>query len=204
MIRLQRYLSEAGVAARRKAEEIITAGRVTVNGRVVAELGAKVDPQTDTVAVDGRRVEPEDKIYFVLNKPKGFVSTVADPQGRRTVMELLPRTPLKGVRPIGRLDYDSRRGRFRGWLLGVTRNQLGKFLGRQKRQPRGSGDSDAVQRLEETPAPAEDEAFWNAEYKRQRFKWACGRVQGEVEPASWQAFANIVLLPIWQSCAKCT
>jgi pseudouridine synthase len=105
VIRLQRYLSEAGVAARRKAEEIITAGRVTVNGRVVAELGTKVDPESDTVAVDGRRVEPEDKIYFVLNKPKGFVSTVSDPQGRRTVMELLPRTPLKGVRPIGRLDY---------------------------------------------------------------------------------------------------
>ena len=105
MIRLQRYLSEAGVAARRKAEELITAGRVTVNGRVVSELGSKVDPEKDSVAVDGKRVEAEEKVYFVLNKPKGYVSTVSDPQGRHTVMELLPRIVQKGVRPVGRLDF---------------------------------------------------------------------------------------------------
>jgi 23S rRNA pseudouridine2605 synthase len=105
MMRLQRYLSEAGVAARRKAEELITAGRVTVNGRVVDELGSKVDPDKDTVTVDGLRVQPEDKLYLVLNKPKGYVSTVSDPQGRHTVMELLPRTTVKGLRPVGRLDY---------------------------------------------------------------------------------------------------
>jgi len=104
-MRLQRYLSEAGVAARRKSEDLITAGRVTVNGRVVDQLGAKVDPEADTVAVDGKQVEPEDKAYLVLNKPKGYVSTVSDPQGRHTVMELLPQLKVKGVRPVGRLDF---------------------------------------------------------------------------------------------------
>ena len=105
LIRLQRYLSEAGVAARRKSEDLITAGRVTVNGKVVDRLGAKVDPEADTVAVDGKQVEPEDKVYLILNKPKGYVSTVSDPQGRPTVMALLPRLPVKGVRPVGRLDF---------------------------------------------------------------------------------------------------
>jgi 23S rRNA pseudouridine2605 synthase len=105
-IRLQRYLSMAGVAARRKAEGIITAGRVKVNGKVVTTLGTKVDPDNDFVTVDCKEVRPEDPFYVVLNKPKGCITAVSDDRGRRTVMEYLPNLPVK-VAPVGRLDYYS-------------------------------------------------------------------------------------------------
>jgi 23S rRNA pseudouridine2605 synthase len=104
-VRLQRYLAQAGVASRRRAEELITEGKVRVNGKKVTELGVKVRPGKDTVDVDGRRVQPEEKLYLVLNKPKGVVTTVFDPQGRQTVMELLPRDLAGHVVPVGRLDY---------------------------------------------------------------------------------------------------
>jgi 23S rRNA pseudouridine2605 synthase len=107
MLRLQKLISMAGVASRRAAEELITQGRVSVNGEVVRTLGAKADPATDEVRVDGRRLRLDiGPRYILLNKPKGFVTTRKDPQGRRTVMDL-----LAGVReyvyPVGRLDYDS-------------------------------------------------------------------------------------------------
>lgn len=105
--RLQKILSQAGVASRRKAEEMITAGRVTVNGQIVTELGSKADFEVDHVKVDGRLLHaPKRHIYLVMNKPKGCVTTVSDPEGRETVMHL-----LKGMRervfPVGRLDYHS-------------------------------------------------------------------------------------------------
>lgn len=106
MIRLQRYLSQCGVASRRKAEELILDGRVRVNGAVVDELGAKVDPATARVTVDGKGVHPQELMYILLNKPKGCVSTVSDPEGRRTVMEYVPRLPVQ-VAPVGRLDFNS-------------------------------------------------------------------------------------------------
>ena len=107
MERLQKLLSMAGVASRRASEELIVQGRVEVNGEVVRTLGSKADPTTDTIKVDGRRlrfdIQPR---YIVLNKPKNVVTTRKDPEGRRTVIEL-----LKGVReyvyPVGRLDFDS-------------------------------------------------------------------------------------------------
>jgi pseudouridine synthase len=101
-MRLQRYLAQAGVAARRKAEELITAGRVRVNGSVVTELGTQVGPK-DRVEVDGRLVRPEDRRYLLLNKPVGYVTTLEDPEGRPTIRDLLP---LDGPRlfPVGRLD----------------------------------------------------------------------------------------------------
>jgi pseudouridine synthase len=104
-VRLQRYLSQAGVASRRKAEQLITDGRVRVNGRAVTELGTKVRPERDRVDVDGVRVKPEPFLYLVLNKPKGYVTTVSDPQGRTTVMELLPKGLKAHVVPVGRLDF---------------------------------------------------------------------------------------------------
>ncbi len=105
--RIQKYLARAGVASRRKAEELVAAGRVQVNGKVVRELGSKVDPVRDLVAVDGRPVErPETQCYYLLYKPPGCVTTLSDPQGRPTAASY-----LTGVRervfPVGRLDYDA-------------------------------------------------------------------------------------------------
>ena len=105
-MRLQRYLAQSGVAARRKAEELIVAGRVTVNGVVVSELGSQVDPAHDQVMVDGQAVHPNELFYVLLNKPKGSITAVSDPEGRSTVMEWMPNLPVPIV-PVGRLDYYS-------------------------------------------------------------------------------------------------
>lgn len=106
MIRLQRLLSQAGVASRRAAEELIVAGRVAVNGQKVTELGTKVDPATDKVAVDGRPVAVEAAEYVILHKPSGYVTTVNDPEGRPTVMQLVADLGVR-VYPVGRLDFNS-------------------------------------------------------------------------------------------------
>lgn len=106
MVRLQKYLAEAGVASRRASEEIILAGRVAVNGEAVRELGAKVEPGRDTVAVDGRPVRAKRKIYLALNKPRGLVCSRQDEHGRPTVYELLP-GEWGHLRLVGRLDYAS-------------------------------------------------------------------------------------------------
>jgi 23S rRNA pseudouridine2605 synthase len=105
-IRLQRYLSQCGIAARRKAEELIESGAVNVNGQRVTELGTKVVPGKDRVTVDGEAVYPEDLFYVLLNKPKGCLTAVSDPEGRPTVMEFLPNVPVH-VAPVGRLDFYS-------------------------------------------------------------------------------------------------
>jgi 23S rRNA pseudouridine2605 synthase len=105
--RLQKILSRAGIASRRKAEEIIKEGRVIVNGAVVEELGAKADLSRDHIKVDGRRLrEPRRLVYIAVNKPDSVVTTVADPEGRRTVMDLLAGMKER-VYPVGRLDYHS-------------------------------------------------------------------------------------------------
>jgi len=105
-VRLQRYLATAGIAARRKAEELITAGRVTVNGAVVTVLGSKVDPERDAVEVDGEAVVALEQFYVLLNKPKGCITAVTDDRGRPTVMDYLPNLPVP-VKPVGRLDFYS-------------------------------------------------------------------------------------------------
>ncbi|MBZ4417327.1 pseudouridine synthase [Myxococcus sp. RHSTA-1-4] len=105
--RLQKYLARAGVASRRHAEELITAGRVTVNNETVTELGSRVEPGKDLVAVDGQLVSPpEESSYFVLYKPIGVVTTLSDPQGRPTVANYVEETG-KRLFPVGRLDYDA-------------------------------------------------------------------------------------------------
>ena len=84
-VRLQRYLSQSGIAARRKAEDLIVAGRVRVNGKAVTELGSSVDPAVDQVTVDGEAAHPQELFYCLLNKPKGSITAVSDPEGRQTV-----------------------------------------------------------------------------------------------------------------------
>src|SRR5258708_23075298 len=103
--RLQKIIAAAGIASRRKAEELISAGHVKVNGTVVTELGTKADPDTDHIRVDGKLLQgPQNHVYLLLNKPKGYVATVSDPEKRPTVMQLL-RGVKKRVYPVGRLDY---------------------------------------------------------------------------------------------------
>lgn len=105
--RLQKILSQAGIASRRHAEEMIREGRVTVNGAAITELGSKADLETDHIKVDGRLVRaPRHLVYIALNKPTQTVTTVSDPQQRTTVMELL-RGVKERVYPVGRLDYHS-------------------------------------------------------------------------------------------------
>jgi 16S rRNA U516 pseudouridylate synthase RsuA-like enzyme/predicted CoA-binding protein len=105
--RLQKILSRAGVASRRKAEELISQGRVTVNGIPVSALGSKADPDRDHIKVDGKLLRfPKNFIYIALHKPTNCVTTVRDPQGRRTVIDLLKKVEQR-VYPVGRLDYHS-------------------------------------------------------------------------------------------------
>ena len=123
-MRLQKFLARAGVASRRGSENLMTAGRVTVNGRVVTELGSKVDPKTDVVRVDGRVVHLADQsVYLMLNKPAGYLTTMSDPQGRPCVASLVPRGRYPGLFPVGRLDLDTT-----GLLLFTTDGQMGQRL----------------------------------------------------------------------------
>ena len=105
--RLQKILAAAGVASRRKAEELITAGRISVNGENVTALGSKADARSDEIRLDGELLRgPERHVYIVLHKPKGYVTTVSDPEGRPTVLDLLTGVEAR-VFPVGRLDYAS-------------------------------------------------------------------------------------------------
>lgn len=105
--RLQKVLAQAGVASRRACEELILAGRVTVNGRVIKELGTKVDPEKCKIEVDRRPVGgKEDHVYILLNKPAGYVTTAYDPQGRKTVLDLVTGINAR-IYPVGRLDLDT-------------------------------------------------------------------------------------------------
>lgn len=108
--RLQKLIATAGIASRRHAEELITAGRVTVNGEVIRELGTKADPDRDHIKVNGKLINPQlkarDKVYVLLNKPRGYLSSVSDPEGRPLVTELLPPN-LGRLHPVGRLDFNT-------------------------------------------------------------------------------------------------
>ncbi len=105
--RLQKILATAGIASRRKAEALILEGRVTVNGKVITELGSKADPETDHIKMDGRLIKQLDHfLYIALNKPDNVVSTASDPQRRTTVLDLLLGIRAR-VYPVGRLDYHS-------------------------------------------------------------------------------------------------
>jgi 23S rRNA pseudouridine2605 synthase len=123
--RLQKIIAAAGITSRRKAEELITQGRVTVNGQVIKELGTKADPEQDHIKVDGKLLRGAERhIYLLLNKPKGYVTTVADPEGRPTVMDLVKHVGER-IYPVGRLDYASE-----GLLLMTNDGKLANFLTR--------------------------------------------------------------------------
>jgi 23S rRNA pseudouridine2605 synthase len=122
--RLQKILAAAGVCSRRKAEELILAGRVQINGKVVTELGTKADAARDHIRVDGKLLQgPERPRYYVINKPKGYVTTVSDPENRPTVMQLI--RGGERVFPVGRLDYASE-----GLLLMTNDGELANALTR--------------------------------------------------------------------------
>ena len=104
-IRLQKFLAQAGVASRRSSEELIVEGRVTINGRVANELGVRVQ-RSDDVRVDGKRIRPAESQWYALHKPRGYMSTRSDPQGRRTLYDLVP-PPMRRLFYVGRLDFDS-------------------------------------------------------------------------------------------------
>ena len=123
-MRLQKFLARSGVASRRGSEDLMTAGRVAVNGVVVTELGAKVDPSVDTVTVDGRAVAlPGGPVWIALHKPAGVVTTMSDPQDRPTVASLVPVHEYPGLFPVGRLDFDTT-----GLLLFTTDGELAHRL----------------------------------------------------------------------------
>lgn len=123
-MRLQKFLARAGAASRRGSEDLMTAGRVTVNDAVVIELGTKVDPAVDEVRVDGQVVRlAAGPTYLMLNKPAGYVTTMKDPQGRPTVVDLFPSDVAAGLFPVGRLDQDTE-----GLLLLTTDGELAHVL----------------------------------------------------------------------------
>ena len=146
-MRLQKFLARAGAASRRGSENLMTAGRVTVNGEVVTELGSKVDPLVDEVAVDGRVVRLADgPVTLMLHKPAGYVTTMSDPQGRPTVAELVPAAEHPGLFPIGRLDRDTT-----GLLLFSTDGEMGHALLR----PRGHVEKVYTALVEGRPSAAQ-------------------------------------------------
>lgn len=150
-IRLNKFLSEAGVASRREADRLILEGRVRVNRETVDELGFKVEAGRDIVEVDGRKVRKEEKpVYIMLNKPAGYLVTLRDPFGRPTVRDLIPQA-LGRVFPVGRLDLESE-----GLLLLTSDGELAYRLSHPRfmvkktylARVRGEPEADALQRLE--------------------------------------------------------
>ncbi|WP_054957157.1 pseudouridine synthase [Paenibacillus dakarensis] len=126
MERLQKIMAQAGVASRRKCEELILQGKVQVNGETVTELGTKADPDQDIITVAGKPIKNEKKVYIMLNKPKGVITSASDPEGRKIVSDY-----LKGVKervyPIGRLDYDTE-----GLLLLTNDGEFANLLSHPK------------------------------------------------------------------------
>nr|WP_321466271.1 pseudouridine synthase [uncultured Desulfobulbus sp.] len=120
--RLQKLLAKSGIASRRGAEQLIQEGRIRVNGAIITELGFKADPVTDEISFDGKRLQFEKKIYVLLNKPAGYVTTMADPQGRPIVSDLL-RDFSERLFPVGRLDLDTE-----GALLMTNDGELGNAI----------------------------------------------------------------------------
>lgn len=127
LIRLNRYISNAGICSRRKADELIAAGVVSVNGTVVSELGFKVDPAKDVIRYNGETLKREKMVYVLLNKPKDYITTTDDPQERRTVMQLVEKASRERIYPVGRLDRNTT-----GLLLMTNDGDLAEKLSHPK------------------------------------------------------------------------
>lgn len=144
--RLQKIISAAGITSRRQAEALILAGRVSVNGHVVAELGAKADWQTDRIELDGKQLNRAQAVYLLLNKPYGVITSLHDPQGRKTVADLVAAAGIADrVYPVGRLDYDTE-----GLLLLTNDGALTQSLS----HPSFEVEKEYMVDVEENPTPA--------------------------------------------------
>lgn len=172
--RLQKLISAAGIASRRHAEELISAGQVNVNGKVITELGAKADPAIDHIKVKGRLinalVQKRENIYVLLNKPRGYLTSMADPEGRPLVTELIPST-LGRLHPVGRLDFNTEGlllltndGEFTN-VITAARNQIPKVY---RVKVKGMPTDNAVERLRRGIAIGEDERTAPAEVRQLR------------------------------------
>lgn len=104
-VRINKFLADGGISSRRKSEEYISQGRVAVNDKIITEFSHKVDIEKDIVTLDGEKIKPKKNIYILLNKPKGYITTVSDDRNRRTVMDLVK--SKERIYPVGRLDYDT-------------------------------------------------------------------------------------------------
>lgn len=166
MERLQKILAKAGIASRRKCEELIKNGRVSVDGKVITELGFKVDPAKSSITFDGKPVAREELIYILLNKPAGYVTTLSDPQGRAIVTDLLP-TIQQRVFPVGRLDYETE-----GALILTNDGRLSQFIQHPKYEVnktyqavvQGTPSPDAISRLEKGII-IDDQKTWPAQVR---------------------------------------
>ncbi|WP_003543809.1 pseudouridine synthase [Desulfotomaculum nigrificans] len=148
--RLQKVLARAGIASRRRCEELIVAGKVKVNGKAVTALGTKVDAAKDKIEVNGQPVTAsQPKVYFMLNKPRGYVTTLHDERGRKTVIDLLEGIEQR-VYPVGRLDYDSE-----GLLLLTNDGELTNAL----THPKHKVPKTYLVRVEGVPEPAKLKAM---------------------------------------------
>ncbi len=121
IVRLNKYLAECGIASRRKADELIAEGRVSVNGNIVIEFGTKINSEKDEIFIDGEKLKLQNKVYFLLNKPKGVITTTSDDKKRKTVVDLI-RTNKK-IFPVGRLDFNTT-----GLLLLTNDGEFSNYL----------------------------------------------------------------------------
>src|SRR3989440_3276529 len=131
--RLQKILAHAGIASRRHAEEMIQAGRVSVNGHIVTELGSKADPDDDVIKVDGKKLRPPARhLYILLNKPKNVMSTSSDPEERPTVVDYVKGKIKERLYPVGRLDFGSE-----GLIILTNDGEFTKFMTKAGIIPKG-------------------------------------------------------------------
>jgi 23S rRNA pseudouridine2605 synthase len=176
--RLQKLIAAAGIASRRHAEELITSRKVSVNGKVVTELGAKADPANDHIKVNGRLINPllnrQEHIYVLLNKPKGYLTSMSDPEERPLVVDLIPKS-LGRLHPVGRLDFNTE-----GLLLLTTDGELTNFITAARNKiakiyrvkVKGMPSDKAVERLRRGVVVDDDERLAQAEVRRLRSRTA--------------------------------